>query len=71
MRRAGLIDRREAKLSFQGFPEHFLQHNQIDACDRCFLEWLSVRIVNLYRENPGIDFLLRLRRIATKFLVKS
>ena len=69
MRRAGPIDRRSTKLAFQGFPEHFLQHNQIDACDRCFLEWLSVRIVNLYHENPGIDFLLRLRAVARKFLV--
>jgi len=69
VRRAGLIDLRSAKLTFQGFPEHFLQHNRIDTCDRCFLEWLSVRIVNLYRENQGVDFLLRLRAIARKFLV--
>jgi hypothetical protein len=55
----------------QGFPEHLLQHNKVDGCDRCFLEWLGVRIANRYHENPGIDFLLRLRRIATKLLVKS
>lgn len=55
------------------FPKHFLEHNQVNSCDRCFLEWLSVRLVNLYREHPGQDFVLKLRSIAVSHdsLIKS
>jgi hypothetical protein len=48
------------------FPIHFLEHNRADCCDRCFLEWLSLRLVNVYRENPNLGFLHRLREVASR-----
>lgn len=32
-----------------------------------FLEWIANRIVNVYRENPNVDFVLSLRARAEKF----
>ena len=50
----------------KGFPEHFLEHNAVDSCDRCFLESLSVRMVGIYRENPEAPLVRRVRDIAAK-----
>jgi hypothetical protein len=34
--------------------------------DTEFLEWLIDRLVDVYGENPNVDFIHRLRKIATK-----
>lgn len=34
--------------------------------DRDFLIWLSERLVNVYKEDRGTDFVLRLRSIALR-----
>lgn len=32
--------------------------------DKQFLEWLALRLINVYKESENIDFVQRLRRIA-------
>lgn len=35
------------------------------ATDATFLNWIADRLVNVYKESPNVDFVLRLREIAT------
>ncbi len=32
--------------------------------DAQFLQWLHKRLINVYRENPDVDFVVRLKAIA-------
>ena len=34
--------------------------------DRDFLCWLEDRIIHVYGENPNVDYLIRLRKVALK-----
>lgn len=34
--------------------------------DKEFLHWLILRIIKVYRENPNVDFVQRLKKIADK-----
>lgn len=42
------------------------QVTQSDARDQPFLDWVADRLVHVYHESPNVDFVLKLRKMATR-----
>lgn len=43
-----------------------LEIRNLKMSDGEFLKWLAERLVNVYNESPNVDFVLKLKEIATK-----